>query len=40
MTHDATAEAAPTVQHTVFIVVGALALLWLFGGKVFKTVRM
>jgi len=29
-----------TVGHTWLIVIGALALLWLLGGVVFKSVRM
>jgi hypothetical protein len=33
-------QAAPTVLHTWLIVVGALLLLWLLGGYVFKSIRM
>ncbi|MHB1357045.1 MAG: hypothetical protein ACYCZF_13840 [Anaerolineae bacterium] len=34
-------DSAPvTVAHTMIIIVGALALLWLFGGVVFKKIRM
>ena len=34
-------SAAPvTVGHTWVIIVGALALLWLLGGTVFRTIRM
>jgi hypothetical protein len=29
-----------TVGHTWIIIVGALALLWLFGGGIFKSIRM
>lgn len=29
-----------TVGHTWLIIVGAVALLWLLGGTVFKSVRM
>jgi amino acid transporter len=32
--------AVPTVGHTWVIIIGALALLWLFGGIVFRSVRM
>lgn len=28
-----------TEKHTALIIFGALALLWLFGGKLFKSVR-
>lgn len=34
-------DVAPvTVIHTLAIVVGALILLWLFGGVLFKNIRM
>ncbi len=29
-----------TVTHTLIIIVGALVLLWLFGGIIFRSVRM
>lgn len=29
-----------TVGHTVLLILGALALLWLFGAGVFKSIRM
>jgi len=32
--------AAVTSGHTWLIIVGALALLWLLGGGVFKSIRM
>lgn len=35
-----TAGATVTVGHTAVLVGGALALLWLFGGVVFKSIRM
>lgn len=34
------ASANVTVAHTWLIVVLALALLWLFGGAIFKSIRM
>lgn len=34
------AGANVTVGHTVVLILGALALLWLFGGAVFKSIRM
>lgn len=39
---DGNAQAAvtPTVGHTWVIIVGALALLWVLGAGVFRTVRM
>ena len=30
----------PTEKHTMVIIFGALALLWLFGAKIFKAVRI
>jgi hypothetical protein len=36
----AAVSANVTVGHTWVIIVGALALLWLFGGGVFKSIRM
>lgn len=37
---NAQAAVAPTVGHTWIIIVGALAILWILGGFVFKSVRM
>jgi hypothetical protein len=34
------ASANVTIAHTWFIVVIALILLWLFGGAIFKNIRM
>jgi hypothetical protein len=34
------AGANVTVGHTVLLILGALALLWLFGGVLFKSIRM
>lgn len=34
------AGANVTVGHTAVLVLGALALLWLFGGVIFKSIRM
>lgn len=34
------AGANVTVGHTALLVLGALALLWLFGAGVFKSIRM
>ncbi len=36
----ADATAPVTVGHTWVIIVGALALLWILGGTVFRTIRM
>jgi hypothetical protein len=34
------AGANVTVGHTALLILGALALLWLFGGALFKSIRM
>jgi amino acid transporter len=37
---NAKAAVTPTVGHTWVIIVGALAILWVLGGFVFRSVRM
>lgn len=39
-TPQGTATANVTVGHTWLIIIGALGLLWIMGGGIFKSIRM
>lgn len=38
--NNAASQAVPTTGHTWIIIVGALLLLWLLGGLMFRSVRV